>query len=204
MARIGGRNSWIAVPAGLVCAAVVGALVWLSMPMVPVSIAWLGDTLRNATAPQPSATTDATPAEAAAQGTAVDCRTLYPDDLWNELTWRAGSLLSQSLAAPATTATAFADAAGPTVVVTCTWRSDNGSIVSTLSKVDPAVAPIAEAALSGDGFACHTADAQLLCTRTQDGVLEEHTLRDGLWLVSVETQWQPDDYGARLDRGVWG
>ena len=48
MARVAGRNSWIAVPAGLVCAAVVGTLVWLSLPMVPVTVAWAGDMLRNA------------------------------------------------------------------------------------------------------------------------------------------------------------
>jgi len=43
-----------------------------------------------------------------------------------------------------------------------------------------------------------------VCVRTQGSVREEHTLRDGLWLVSVETQWHPDDYGSRLDRTVWG
>jgi hypothetical protein len=35
-------------------------------------------------------------------------------------------------------------------------------------------------------------------------VREEHTLRDGLWLVSVETDWHPEEYGPRLDRTVWG
>ena len=53
MARVGGRNSWIAVPVGLGCAAIVGALVWLSLPMVPVTVAWAGDMLRNATSPRP-------------------------------------------------------------------------------------------------------------------------------------------------------
>ncbi|WP_106816538.1 hypothetical protein [Microbacterium timonense] len=204
MARIGGRNSWIAVPAGMVCAAVVGALVWLSLPMVPVTIAWIGDTLRSATAPAPAATRAATPAQAAADGRAVDCRTMYPDDLWNELTWRPGSLLSQSGAPPATSAASFADAAAARVVVTCTWRFEAGGIVSTLSRVDAEASSIAEAALSGAGFTCRADGAQLVCTRTQGAVMEEHTFRDGLWLVSVETDWQPEDYGSRLDRGVWG
>ena len=204
MSRIGGRNAWIAVPAGMLCAAVVGALVWLSLPMLPVTVAWIGDTLRSATAPQPSATPRQTPAQTAAQGGAIDCRTLYSDDLWNELTWREGSLLNQSTAAPATTAAAFADAAAPDVLVTCTWRFDAGGIVTTLSKVDADAATIAEAALAGDGFSCRTADGATVCDRTRGAVREEHTLRDGLWLVSVETQWHPEDFGARLDRTVWG
>jgi len=204
MARVGGRNSWIAVPAGMLCAAVVGALLWLSLPMVPVAIAWVGDTLRSATAPKADAAPGQTPAQAAADGGAIDCRTLYADDLWNELMWRPGSLLDQSLSPPATSATSFTDAAAPDVLVTCTWRFDTGDIVTTLSKVDAAAASIAEAALAGDGFSCRAAAGATVCDRTQGAVLEEHTLRDGLWLVSVESRWHPEDYGPRLDRTVWG
>lgn len=204
MARIGGRNSWIAVPAGVLCAAVVGALVWLSLPMVPVTITWVGETLRSATAPPPATARQQTPAQAALDGEAVDCRTLYADDLWNELTWRPGSLLGQSLAAPATSATAFADAAAAQVLVTCTWRFDAGGIATTLAKVDADAVSVAGAALSGAGFSCAQAGSGVVCTRTRDGVREEQTLRDGLWLVSVETRWHPEDYGARLDRTVFG
>jgi len=204
MARIGGRNSWIAVPAGMLCAAVVGALVWLSMPMVPVAIAWVGDTLRSATAPQPDATPVQTPARTAVDGGAVDCRTLYSDDLWNELTWRPGSLLDQSMSAPATAAAAFADAAAADVVVTCTWRFDTGGVVTTLSRVGADASSVAEASLAADGFSCRTAGDATVCDRTRGAVLEEHTLRDGLWLVSVETSWHPEDYGPRLDATVWG
>ena len=204
MARIGGRNPWIAVPAGMLCAAVVASLVWLALPMVPVAVAWVGDTLRGATSPPPEPTPERTPAQTAAEGGAVDCRTLYSDDLWNELTWREGSLLNQSMAAPATGATAFADAAAPDVLVTCTWRFDSGGIVTTQSKVDAHPATIADAALAGDGFACRTPDGATVCDRTRGAVREEHTLRDGLWLVSVETDWHPEEYGPRLDRTVWG
>ncbi|WP_203581794.1 hypothetical protein [Microbacterium hibisci] len=204
MARIGGRNRWIAVPAGLLCLAVVGSLVWLSLPMVPVAIGWVGDTLRSATAPRPAATPAETPARLAAGGGAVDCRTLYADDLWNELLWRPGSLLNQSMAAPATSATAFSDAATPEVVVTCTWRFDAGGIVTTLARVDAATASVAAASLGGDGFSCEESSAATVCSRTRAGVREEHTVRDGLWLSSVETRWHPEDYGARLDHVVWG
>lgn len=204
MARIGGRNSWIAVPAGMLCAAVVGALLWLSLPMVPVTIAWVGDTLRAATIPKPQAIPAQTPARKAADGGAVDCRTLYADDLWNELTWRPGSLLTQSKGASTTTATAFADAAAPDVVVTCTWRFETGDIVTTLSKVGTDAGTIAEAALAADGFSCQAFGGATVCARTQGVVREEHTLRGGLWLASVETRWHPEDYGRRLDRSVWG
>ena len=63
---------------------------------------------------------------------------------------------------------------------------------------------IAEPGLAGDGFSCASVDDAVDCTRTQGEVLEEHTLRDGLWLVSVETRWQPEEYGRRLGVAVWG
>ena len=205
MARIGGRNSWIAVPAGLVCAGVVVTLVWLSLPMVPVAVAWVGDTLRSATTPQPSATPVETPAQRAAQDGSLDCRTLYPDELWNELTWHAGSLLNQTSDPPATTVTALADALGPSVSVTCDWRLDSGGgIVTTLARVAPDAQTIAEAALRGQGFDCAVADAALECVRTQGAVREEHTVREDLWLSSVESSWHPETYGGRLAAHVWG
>lgn len=46
MARVGGRNrvmSWIA---GVFCAAVIAALLWLALPMGPMLIGYVGDTLR--------------------------------------------------------------------------------------------------------------------------------------------------------------
>lgn len=204
MARIGGRNSWIAVPVGVICAVIVGALVWLSLPMLPVTVAWVGDTLRGATAAQTPPEDRETPAQRAAADGAIDCRTLYPDDLWNELTWRAGSLLGQSVDAPATEVTALADALSPQVLVRCDWRADGGSIVTTLSRVSAEARTIADAALRAHGFAC-TADGEgLVCTRTHGDVVEEHTLRGDLWLATAEDGWHPEDYGKRLDRNVWG
>lgn len=203
MARVGGRNSWIAVPAGVVCAAIVAGLAYLALPMVPVSLAWIGDTLRRASTAPPEQAPEASVARQAAEGAQIDCRNLYPDDLWNELTWRAGSRLSQTTAAPVTQATSFADAVTPEVVITCEWRSSEGGIVTTLSRVDADAGSIAEAALAGQGFSCSASDGSLACARTEAGVLEEHTLRDGLWLVSAETKWHPDDYGARLERNVF-
>lgn len=205
MARIGGRNSLIAVPVGLMCAAIVVTLAWLSLPIIPVTVAWLGDALRNATTAQQTPVTEETAAELAAAAGSVDCRTLYPDDLWNELTWRAGSLLSQTTAAPATEVTALTDALSPQVLVTCDWRGDGGRrIASTLSRVSTEARTFADAALRGQGFSCEGGDESLVCTRTQGDVVEEHALRGDLWLASSQTGWHPDDYGARLERNIWG
>lgn len=46
MARVGGRNlamSWVG---GVICAGVVGALVWFSIPILPTLAAFAGDALR--------------------------------------------------------------------------------------------------------------------------------------------------------------
>jgi len=48
MAQVGGRNLGMSWVAGIVCAAIVGALIWLSLPMLPVLAQFAGDALRNA------------------------------------------------------------------------------------------------------------------------------------------------------------
>jgi len=203
MARIGGRNLWLAWPAGLLCAAVVGTLVWIAVPAVPGTIRFVGDTLRAATsAPQAAAARPV--AQTALDGSApVDCRDLYPEQLWGELAWAPQVLLNQTHAAPATTVTALVDALQPAVAVTCTWRGMAGTIASTLSVVSPDAAPVADAALRGQGFSCVPFEAGVTCTRESGGVVEEQTVRDGLWLASVETTWHPEDYGVRLAAFVW-
>jgi hypothetical protein len=205
VARTGGRNSWIAWPVGVLCAAVVGALAWLAQPMLPVSIAWMGDMLRATTTPPVAAPVAETLATRAAEPGDIDCRALYPDSLWAELTWTPNVLLAQGDAAPATAVTALTDALVPTVRITCTWRADGGrAITSTLATVAPDAGPIADASLRGEGFAC-TSDAEAVaCTRTSGDILEEHTIRGGLWLSSVESAWHPEAYGARLATHVWG
>lgn len=205
MARIGGRNAWIAWPAALLCAGVVGTLTWLALPMVPVAVAWAGDMLRAATepaAPEPAATTLAARVAAAED---VDCRALYPDALWAELTWTPDVLLSQDFAPPATADTSLTDALAPAVRLSCHWRTPDGRLISsTLAAVAPEAAPIAEASLRGQGFTCRTDAAALVCARTSDTVREEHELRDGLWLASVQSGWRIQDYAPRVAARVWG
>ena len=205
LARIGGRNSWIAWPAGLLCAAVVAALAWIAQPMLPVSVAWMGDMLRASTTPPVQVPAPESVATLATEPGDIDCRALYPDSLWAELTWTPSVLLSQGNSAPATAVTELVDALVPSVRITCTWRADGGrAITSTLAQVAADAGSIADASLRGQGFACGSDADAVVCARTSGDVLEEHTFRGGLWLSSVESAWHPDEYAARLAAHVWG
>jgi hypothetical protein len=205
LARTGGRNSWIAWPAGLLCAGVVGTLAWLAQPMLPVSVLWVGDMLRAATTPPAIVPVTESVASLADAPGDIDCRALYPDSLWAELTWTPHVLLSQDAAPPPTAVTTLTDALTPSVRLTCHWRADSGrTIVSTLAGVASDAALIADASLRGQGFTCASTADSLDCTRVSGDIVEEHTFRDGLWLSSVERGWQPDQYGARLSAHVWG
>lgn len=205
MARVGGRNSFIAVPAGVVCVAIVGALVWMSLPMIPVTVAWAGQMLRDATKPPAAAVVADTPAQRLAEGADLDCRQLYSDSLWSELTWQGRTLLDQSFDPPATEVAALTEVLAPEVRISCTWTGrGDGAVSTTVAEVAPGSAGLADAALRGQGFACTTADGAVRCSRTQGEVLEEHVVRDGLWLASVERAWHPEGYGARLEKTVFG
>ncbi|MFE7843849.1 hypothetical protein ACFUTX_01490 [Microbacterium sp. NPDC057407] len=205
MARVSGRNSFIAVPAGVICAAIVGALVWMSLPMVPVTVAWAGQMLRNATKPPAAAVAADTPAQRLADGDGLDCRQLYSDSLWNELTWQGRTLLDQSFDPPPTEVAALTEVLAPEVRISCRWTGrGEGAVATTVAAVAADAAGLAEAALRGQGFACTAADEVVRCSRTQGDVLEEHVIRGGLWLASVERAWHPEAYAARLEKTVFG
>lgn len=48
MARVGGRNLGMSWFAGVVCVVIIGALLWLSLPMLPVLAEFVGEGLRKA------------------------------------------------------------------------------------------------------------------------------------------------------------
>jgi hypothetical protein len=195
----------IAWPAGLLCAAVVAALAWLAQPMLPVSVAWMGDLLRASTTPPVAAPAGESIATLATRPGDIDCRALYPDSLWAELTWTPKVLLSQGDSPPATAVTALNDALAPSVRITCHWRTEGGrSISSTLAEVPDDAGMIADASLRVQGFDCATDAGTVWCARAAGNVIEEHTIRGGLWLSSVETAWHPAAYGTRLATHVWG
>ncbi|GAA2986306.1 hypothetical protein JOD63_002294 [Microbacterium terrae] len=202
MARIGGRNRWIAVPVGLLCAAVVGALVWLALPGIPAVVEWTGDTLRRGTAAE-AREAEPTPAQLATDGR-LDCRELYPSDLWSRMLLARDAQLKQDLSAPATAATGLVDALTPEVRVSCRWTGDSGTVATTLAFVETDAAALADPALRGQGFDCSSVDDTLTCVRTEAGVLEEHVVRGHLWLATTESTWHPEDYTERLRTYVWG
>jgi len=204
MARIGGRSLWLAWPVGVLCAGVVGALVWVALPAVPGTVNWIGDTLRAATSAPVAAAPSPVETAALDPEADLDCRTLYPDRLWAELVWGSDVLLDQDRTPPATWITALVDALQPVVRVTCSWRSADGQIVTTLSRVAADASTIAEAALLGQGFDCETFGTGVACRRQHGDIVEEQAVRDGLWLASIETSWLPEDYGTQLAARVWG
>lgn len=205
MARVGGRNSLIAVPAGVICAAIVAALVWMSLPMVPVTVAWAGEMLRNASKPPTAPVAAVTPAQRVADGASLDCRQLYSDSLWSELSWQGRTILDQAQDPPPTEVASLAEVLAPDVRISCVWTGRDGAVVATtLAAVAPDAAGLAEAALRGQGFACTAGDGAVRCTRTTGEVIEHHVLRAGLWLASIERAWHPDGYGARLEKTVFG
>lgn len=201
MARIGGRNSFVAWVAGLGCAAVLALLAALAVPAVPAAITLIGDTLRNAqTVPaiaQPAAA-------ATADTTTPECRALYTDALWSELTQRAGGDPVQSTDAPETSASSLLAALAPSVRVTCVFTGTNaGRIVTTVSEVATDAASLARATLVAAGFSCASSDGGVDCTRTADGVVEEDVVRDGIWVTTVFDGWQPERYTARMAQQLW-
>ena len=204
MARIPGRNAWIAVPAGLICAGVVVALLWLSLPMLPVAASWVGQTAHRALT-EPLITV-AAPAEPVVDVDAVrDCHDLYPEDVWAELQWRADGLLAQTTTPPATVASTVAEALAPTVRLSCAWSFPGDVvIVSTLSSVGTDAAAVAEAGFEGGGFACTSETDALHCTIARDGGVEDHVMRGGLWLATFTKGWEPGGYAERMSRFVLG
>jgi hypothetical protein len=200
MARVGGRSLWLAWPVGVMCAGVVGALAWMAAPGLPGAVEFVGNTLRGATSAPVADGAGTPPAPSAA---ATDCRDIYPDRLWSELTWTPDALLSQTTAPPAT-ATALAAALAPDVRLTCTWRVDDGrSVATTVATVGADAAAVARAALSAEGFTCSADGDAAHCARTSGTVTEIHDLRGRTWLSSVLTGWMPQDYAAQVASRVF-
>jgi hypothetical protein len=200
MGMIGGRNGWIAWPAGLLCAGVVAGLAWLAAPAVPSAILFVGNTLRNAspTWDDPQATV---PAEIPLT---ADCRSLYPGLMWIALGWNPEVVLAQSTALPATSAASVRDALQPKVRMTCTWRNTaGGSVSTTLATVDAGASGVAEPALAAVGFTCAGSGDGIRCTKTTGTTREDEIVRDGMWLSTTESGWHPPGYTDQLTTRLW-
>jgi hypothetical protein len=201
MARIAGRSNWVAWPAGMLCLAVVAALGWLSLPMIPGAVQWAGDALRSATSRSDEDVSNPAPFRAA---TVPACRALYTSALWSELTARSGADPAEDASPPPVSATGVVAALAPVVRETCTWTAaSTGSIVTTLADIDTRTAPLAGEALSSQGFSCGSSGGGLRCTRTDGDVAEDVIVRDGVWLSSRLDGWHPNLYTERIAERLW-
>lgn len=202
MARTAGRSNWVAWPAGVLCLAVVVSLAWLSWPMIPSVVQWVGDSLRASTSP-PAAQADG-PASVNAGSDVAACRALYTSALWSELTARSGRDPVEDASAPPISTAGVVAALAPDVRETCTWTAaTTGSIVTTLADVDSGAATIAQAALSSQGFSCTASGEVLRCIREVGDTAEDVIVRDGVWLSSRLDGWHPNLYTERIIEQVW-
>jgi len=198
MARVGGRNTLFAWGVGLVCAGIVGALVWLAAPLVPAGLAFLEDR----TSP-PTSEPVAGDGEEVADAAPSECRDLYSDSLWSSLVWADDSVLTPSEDAPEISAQGFADALAPAVRLTCTWTSAEGDISTTLASVASDAGAIAKTALPSLGYSCTSVAQRTRCTLDADGRLETIEAGGGVWLSSVLDRWRPARYVDETAERVW-
>ncbi len=204
MARLPGRDNRIAIPALVLSAAVVGALVWFAVPAVPLVLGWGQGALVGAvTAGAPSAAAEEVLAEQVDVATA-DCRTYYPAGLWNELMWTPSVLLNQTTDRPVITAVDLVDALAPSPVRTCAWSNGTGgTIVTSFAQVQADAAAIADAALRGQGYTCTSVDHGVSCVLSNGDVSEYQRVQGGLWMSSVQSAWHPTDYDTQVADHVW-
>ncbi|KXZ61944.1 hypothetical protein Mlaev_00035 [Microbacterium laevaniformans] len=203
MARVGGRNAAFAWVVGVACAATVGVLAFLAIPMIPASVSWLGDAAGRSSTSTPAA--EATGKAASVDGVPARCADLYDEALDATLTFAPGAAgLTASSDAPMTTATQLVDALRPQVVFTCTWRADAGTVTTTLADVPTDAGPIAAAALPAAGFTCSSQGERTRCTRTDGDLTETIEAGGGRWLSTSERGWHPSDYVSRIAKRVWG
>lgn len=199
MARIGGRNAFFAWVVGITCAAIVGVLAFLALPLVPASLAWIGDAVT-----RPATSVPVAAAEDEEVGMPTECSQLYNEALWASLRFTRGSVMTPSTDAPVTTATTLVTALQPQVTLTCLWVSDSGSVSTTLATVPTDAGAIAAAALPGAGFECAGDNERTRCTRSEGDVVETIEAGAGLWLSTSETGWHPSDYVNGTAERVWG
>lgn len=201
MARIGGRNSFMAWVVGLASAAVVAVLLVLAVPAIPAGIQMIGDSLRSSTS-APVAQGEST--VVAPASTTPLCQGLYTEALWAELTQRAGGDPVQDTSAPRVSATSLVTSLAPQVTASCTFTGINtGSIVTTVAKVDAGADRVARSTLEAAGYGCEDYGNGVRCRITTAAGVEDQIVRDGIWLASVFSGWQPDRYTERVALQIW-
>lgn len=203
MARVGGRNALFAWVVGIGCAATVAVLAVLAVPMIPASVAWVGDTMNRPATSGPVAGADAADGEGVS-AVPTECAQLYDEAMWADLRFTKGAVLAPSTDAPTTTAEALTAALQPQVTLTCAWHSDLGTVTTTLATVPTDAGAIAAAALPGTGFECTDVAVRTRCTRTDGDLTETIEAGGGLWLSTSESGWHPAGYASGTADAVWG
>ncbi|WP_292831682.1 hypothetical protein [Microbacterium sp.] len=198
MARVGGRNAYIAWVVGIGCAATLGALAILAAPLLPASVSWMGTALGVPTA-HPVAVEPADGAGAAP----TECDQLYGEALWASLRFSAGADLTSSQDPPTTTAAALVGALQPQVRVTCFWTAAGGTVVTTLATVVTDAGALAASALPASGFTCEAHGERSRCTRSDGDLTETIEAGEGLWVSTSERGWHPDGYASSVADQVW-
>jgi hypothetical protein len=197
MARVGGRNTSFAWVIGVLCAAVIGAMVWIAAPMVPQAAVFLGDYFAAPTS-APVAGDDEQ------QGPPGECRDLYDDELWQSLVRADDALLTPSTDAPLTVAAGgLVDALTPHVQLTCTWTSAEGTLSTTLATVPTDAGSIARSALPALGFECGAVAERIRCVLDGDGRGETIDMAGDVWLSTVQDGWHPSGYVDAVAARVW-
>ena len=199
MARVGGRNAIFAWVVGIGCAATVGVLAALAVPMIPASVSWVGEAVQ-----RPSTSTPAAAADAEAGGVPTTCAQLYDQALWAALRFTQGSAMTPSTDPPTTTAAQLVTALKPQVSLTCTWHADAGTVATTLATVPADAGPIAASALPAAGFTCTSQGERTRCARSDGDLTETIEAGGGRWLSTSESGWHPADYVSRTAKRVWG
>ncbi len=209
MARIGGRSVWFSWFVGIVCVGVVAGLVFLAGPMVPAVVDWSGQALRGdlGQRPEPATTEGAeeTVSDPTSPGLPATCADLYPESLWSLLSTATGVELEEGAQPVSSRVSGLADAVDARVTLSCTWRGGTDTAVSTTIAEVAADAPDAVGrVLAGAGFACSPFGLGVRCSGEVDGSSETHTVRDGVWVATIESGWEPPEYAATVEAGVWG
>lgn len=194
---------------GIVCAGVVAALGFLAVPLLPHASSWIAAGLGSLTgtdAGTPSGDPDGASAATpdAPVGATDRCRDLYPDALWTTLRMAGGAELTASADPPVLSAAELVGALAPQPTVTCAWRSDRGTITTTVATVPSDAAVIAEASLPGSGFACESHRDRMRCSRSDDALTETVEIGGGVWLSSAREGWHPAGYSELTAERVWG
>lgn len=200
LAQIPGRKMWLAAPVAVVSVLIVLVLVVLAAPMVPAIGAWIFSTAQNAVS-------EDDPVELVTSSEIHDCRDLYPQDLWADIMWTDGPLLSQKrvLVLPDAATESLAQSLEVSGVLTCQWQRDvSGSLETSLMQVPEETVSIAQASLTAAGYECGSTGSAISCRLEKGGVVSLQSFGGSWWLSTAVSDWDVERYGERLTAYLWG